>query len=153
MRLKSYLQYLSVIIFLPFSYESVNLFASATKIISTELDKSLYVVIVSLLLATFYVYCISGIKKFKILKFLYLSFLIRILINPFYMFFKLEVGLSTLCERVIPPFDDRISAELIYRTSQFIILILILKFEKKDILTCASLVLLSLFFEIFLKHY
>ena len=153
MKLKSALQYFFVICILPYAFAFIRFFLKTTRIFTEKVEIVVFSVFVALLLFTFYIYFKVWIDKFSLIKFLFLSYVIRIFLNPFFTLFKLKFGYAGLCNKIVNPAIENVQNELIYRISEFILLAIILRFKPKDAFISSILVILSMILELILIHY
>lgn len=155
MKLKFALQYLFVICIIPYAYAFIRFFLRITNIFTEKVEIAVFSVFLALLLFTFYIYFKAWIDKFSLIKFLFLTYVIRIFVNPFFTFLKLKVGYSSLCIRQPTTISiiDWFQNNLIYNVSQFILLAIILRFKPKDVFISSILVILSMILELTIIHY
>ena len=113
---------------------------------------SIYVFGISVLCTIFYVFCRYWLEKFQIVKYLFLTFILRVFLEPFFKVFKMSVGLIFLCKRTITPSEEHVALDLLVDVSRFILLIILLRFKIKDLSFGLLFVLLSLLFEMLVKY-
>lgn len=139
------------ILALPITFEFLWL-ALPSKMQFDRYSWSIYVFDISVLCIIFYVFCRSWLEKFQILKYLFLTSMLRIFLEPFFKVFKMSVGLIFLCKRTITPSEEQVALDLLVDVSRFILLIILLRFKIKDLSFSLLFVVLSFLFEMLVKY-
>lgn len=152
MNLKSLFHFSAIIFIVSILYEAI--FYTANSLLTDgKLDVAIFYVGVSLSLATVFVYFKNNIEGNSFLKFLFLSFVLRIFLNPFFMFLKMKLGVVILCKQIVPPSEEKVLIDLLVDTSYFILLILILRFKPKNIFVAVALAFFAMIAGVFIPHH
>ncbi|WP_312075253.1 hypothetical protein [Chryseobacterium sp.] len=151
MNLKTLLLFSAIIFIVSILYEAT--FYTANSLLTDgKLDVAIFYVGVSLVLATVFVYFKNYFEANSVVRFLFLSFVLRIFLNPFFIYLKMKVGVVLLCKQIVPPSEEKVLIDLLVNTSYFILLILVLRFKLKDIFMAVALAFFAMMVGIFIPH-
>jgi len=151
MNLKSLFHFSAIIFIVSILYE-LTFYATNSLLTDGKFDVAIFYVSVSLVLATVFVYFKNYFEVNSFVKFLFLSFVLRVFLNPFFMFLKMKLGLIFLCKQIVPPSEEKFLIDLLFDTSYFILLILVLRFKLKNIVIAAALAFFAMVMGIFIPH-